>query len=332
MCSEATNTAQAAAPRDSTAATGKPPVRSIKTWLTLLRIPNLLTVPGDPLAGAFLAAAASPATLAWPAIFQCALSSLALYSSGLLANDYFDREEDLRERPNRPIPSGRVQPRSVLISALIFSMAAITFAAEAGKQPLIVALLLTAMVWGYNLGLKRWPFAGPLVMGLCRGLSLLLGAAAVGPVALGSVAPWLAAGFVTAYIACVTAIARNETQTRQTPLWSLWIPASFVFLGLAALTLIRWEGTVPILGPHTSGLAFGLSAMAVVWVAVWSGLLAGRPAPATVQRIVGGLIRGLILIQAALCATTGSIGEVAALAILIAFPVAGWLGKWFYGS
>jgi 4-hydroxybenzoate polyprenyltransferase len=268
----------------------------------------------------------------WSPVFQCVLSSLALYSSGLLANDYFDREEDRRERPTRPIPSGRVQPGSVLISALIFTMAALAFAAEAGKEPLIIALLLAASVWSYNLGVKRLPFAGPLMMGVCRGLSLLLGAAAVRPSALGTVTPWLAAGLITAYIACVTAIARNETRAARTPGWVLWLPASVVLLGLAALAFVRWEGLIPLITAQPRGLTLGISAMAVVWVAVWSGLLAGCPEPSTVQRIVGGLIRGLILIQAAACATTGPYGEVGALAILLAFPVAGWLGKWFYGS
>lgn len=320
MCSETVHTIP-----------GSPPNRSIKTWLTLLRVPNLLTVPGDPLAGAFLAAAASPAAIDWLPVFKCVLFSLSLYSSGLLANDYFDREEDRRERSFRPIPSGAAQPRSVLITAILFSMAANAFAAEAGKGPLLIAMLLTVAVWAYNLGIKRLPFAGPLLMGTCRGLSLLLGAAAC--TATPAVTPWLAAGFITVYIASVTAIARNETHVKQTRPVSLFIPATIVLLGLTGSAFVRWEGGwIPFLVPHASGLALGISAMAVVWTGVWSGQLAGRPAPLTIQRTVGGLIRGLILIQAALCATTGPIGEVGALALLLAFPIAGWLGKWFYGS
>lgn len=319
MCSETTQ-----------AVPGSPPNRPIKTWLTLLRVPNLLTVPGDPLAGAFLAAAGAQSALDWPAIFQCVLASLSLYSGGLLANDYFDREEDRRDRPFRPIPSGAAQPRSVLITAILFSTAANAFAAEAGKGPLLIAMLLTVAVWAYNMGVKRLPFAGPLLMGTCRGLSLLLGAAAT--TASTAVTPWLAAGLITAYIALVTAIARNETQAGQSRGVSLFIPATLVLVGLSGLAFVRWDGMVPILTPHASAFALGLSAMAVVWVGVWSGLLAGCQSPATVQRVVGGLIRGLILIQAALCAMTGPGGEIGALAILLAFPVAGWLGKWFYGS
>ena len=81
-----------------------------------------------------------------------------------------------------------------------------------------------------------------------------------------------------------------------------------------------------------SGLALGLSAMAVVWVVLGSASFTGIPAPARVQRGVGALIRGLILMQAAFCAAAGPAGATAALAILCLFPVSGWLGKWFYGS
>jgi 4-hydroxybenzoate polyprenyltransferase len=319
MCSETTHTLP-----------GSPPTHPIKTWLTLLRAPNLLTVPGDPVAGAFLAAAGAQSAMAWTPIFQCILASLSLYSSGLLANDYFDREEDRQERPFRPIPSGAAQPRSVLITAILFSMAANAFAAEAGKGALLISLLLTAAVWAYNMGVKRLPLAGPFLMGTCRGLSLLLGAAACPSTP--AVTPWLAAGFITVYIAVVTDIARTETHAGQTRGGSLIIPATIILLGLSGLMFLHWEGVSPVFTLHASAFALGLSAMAVVWAGVWSGLLAGCQSPATVQRVIGGLIRGMILIQAAVCAISGPIGEIGALAILLAFPISGWLGKRFYGS
>lgn len=72
--------------------------------------------------------------------------------------------------------------------------------------------------------------------------------------------------------------------------------------------------------------------MAIVWSALLSAQLFGTPRPEIVQRNVGGMIRGLIFFQAALCATTGHTGGLAALIILAAFPVTGWLGRCFQGS
>ena len=75
-------------------------------WLRLLRLPNLLTVPGDVLVG-FVLAGSGPAMgstgLAW-----AVAASLCLYAGGLLINDLVDREVDQHERPDRPLPAGLV--------------------------------------------------------------------------------------------------------------------------------------------------------------------------------------------------------------------------------
>jgi 4-hydroxybenzoate polyprenyltransferase/geranylgeranylglycerol-phosphate geranylgeranyltransferase len=41
--------------------------------------------------------------------------------SGLYAMDYLDRKLDLIEKPNRPIPSGRIKPKEAIICACIFA-------------------------------------------------------------------------------------------------------------------------------------------------------------------------------------------------------------------
>jgi 4-hydroxybenzoate polyprenyltransferase len=308
------------------------PGKSPAAWVRILRPPNLLTVPGDPLAGALLTAMALGAVMPWSAVFRCMGASLLFYMGGLFANDYCDREEDARERPARPIPSGDVPAKGVLMSALLLTGAAISLASEAGEAPLVVALILAAAIWAYNLGLKRVALLGPLTMGLCRGLSLLLGAAAAARSLPFVLTPWLAAGFLVAFIAAVTAIARHETETQRTPFWRLAAPSLIVFLGMAAFVFGRWDppGIANVSGIRVFTLA--MAGMAIVWTAIAGASLAGCPAPAAVQRCVGMLIRGLILVQAALCATTGPAGELAALGILVCFPVSGWLGKWFYGS
>ena len=50
-------------------------------------------------------------------------SSSFLYMAGVVLNDFFDLELDLRERPDRPLPSGRISPRAALRLglALMFS-------------------------------------------------------------------------------------------------------------------------------------------------------------------------------------------------------------------
>ncbi|MGW0620157.1 SCO3242 family prenyltransferase [Streptomyces sp. NPDC002765] len=148
------------------------PTGGARAWAELLRLPALFTVPGDALAGA-AAVAAAPNSRTLLAIG----SSLCLYEAGMALNDWADREEDAAERPHRPLPSGRVHPAAALSAACALTAAGLALAARAGRPAFTVAAPLTATVWAYDLALKRTP-AGPAAMAAARGLDLLLGAAA----------------------------------------------------------------------------------------------------------------------------------------------------------
>ena len=76
----------------------------LRAWLQLFRVPNLFTVPGDPLAGFLIATGGHLDTRALCAV----LASLAIYAAGLAMNDLADFAEDKSERPKRPLPSGAI--------------------------------------------------------------------------------------------------------------------------------------------------------------------------------------------------------------------------------
>ena len=293
-----------------------------KAWLSLFRPPNLLTVPGDPLAGALLAAASAGLIPPLPPLLATMGAAVCLYAAGLLANDFFDRHVDAKERPTRPIPSGSVKANGVLVAALLFTLAGLFLAAEGGRLPLLIASLLAASSWFYNAIGKRISWLGPLNMGACRGLNLLMGAALIGSQGLTGMRVLTAATLLTLFIAAITLAARHEANpdnSRRGPKWVAW-----------ALPLILAFGLLSLI--HTLGMALGLAAMAIAWTTLWSINLSRAATPAATQRSIGGLIRGLILVQTALCAASGPTGEACALLLLVAFPVSGWLGKWFYGS
>src|SRR5438876_11164896 len=77
---------------------------SLRAWLQLFRVPNLFTVPGDPLAGFLLA---TGGRIDARVVFAI-LASLFLYAAGLAMNDLADFDEDRRERPKRPLASGAI--------------------------------------------------------------------------------------------------------------------------------------------------------------------------------------------------------------------------------
>src|SRR5262249_55491017 len=79
-----------------------------RDYAQLVRLPNVFTALAD-VGLAALVSGALPS--AWAAVLLIAAASACLYCGGMVWNDYFDAEQDRRERPFRPIPSGRVTRR-----------------------------------------------------------------------------------------------------------------------------------------------------------------------------------------------------------------------------
>jgi len=184
--------------------------------LQLLRLPNLFTVPGDPLCGALLASHGAWSWRIAPAI----IISLASYCAGLVINDLADFSEDLRDRPSRPLPSGAVSRRAAIALALFFTALALAAAACVDGALLIPTFVLLAAILFYNLLAKKSALIAPAAMGLCRGLSVLIGAAAIIPVHTSYFilhTSLLAAAFISLYIGLVTALARTETRNPRIP-------------------------------------------------------------------------------------------------------------------
>src|SRR4051794_19236258 len=107
----------------------------------LVRAPAALSVPGDTVAGAAAAGILGRST---PGLIA---ASVCLYWGGMAANDWADRDLDARERPRRPIPSGRVQPRHALLTAAGLTAAGVGLAAlSGGRRALAIAVPLAATV------------------------------------------------------------------------------------------------------------------------------------------------------------------------------------------
>ncbi|MGV9882786.1 SCO3242 family prenyltransferase [Streptomyces sp. NPDC003006] len=190
-----------------------------RDWAELLRVPALFTVPGDALAGA-----ASTGLRPNRRTLLAITSSLCLYEAGMALNDWADRAEDAVERPERPLPSGRITPPAALAAAAALTATGLTLASRAGRPALAVAATLAGTVWAYDLGLKHTP-AGPAAMAAARGLDLLLGATATaGPGATPLAKHALpSATTLAAHTLAVTAVSRHEAQggSSATPLAAL---------------------------------------------------------------------------------------------------------------
>jgi len=141
--------------------------------------------------------------------------SLAAYCAGLVINDLADYKEDLRERPDRPLPSGGVSRRTALFLAVVFIAIAIGTAATVSLAVFISTIFLLALILFYNLLAKRIPILGPVVMGVCRGASVQLGIHAV--MSNPTNYQILPAVVIAGYICGLSGVARNETSNPRIP-------------------------------------------------------------------------------------------------------------------
>ncbi len=179
----------------------------MKAWLQILRLPAVFTAMADIFAGFIL----SHRSLQPVNQFLLLLgSSSCLYLAGMVLNDYFDCDLDALERPERPIPSGRISANIALCAGFFLLIAGTGLAFLAGPTSAIVAGILAFFVVSYD-ALTKGSWLGPINMGLCRGLNLLLGASAGGAFIEIFAQPQLMAALAMGtYIAGVTLFARDE--------------------------------------------------------------------------------------------------------------------------
>ncbi|MFD1320086.1 SCO3242 family prenyltransferase [Micromonospora sonneratiae] len=311
----------------------------MRDFVELVRAPAALSVPGDVLAGAVAAGGRGPA---WsrpggggPAgsagrvgravrLGGLAGSSVLLYWAGMAANDWADRRVDAVERPQRPIPSGRVPPAAAFgLSVGLTSAGLVTAGLAGGRRALAVAVPLAGVVWAYDLWAKD-TVAGPATMAACRGLDVLLGASTGRPL---RAVP--AALTVAAHTYTVTALSRREVEGADRRLPAATLAGTAVVAAAAAGGGIGWRGGPGTAGagggnrrrggPGTAGAGGGNRRR--VWRALVPAVLAGGytarygvaqarvvadPAAERVRAAVGAGITGLPALQGALIARAGA--------------------------
>ena len=181
-------------------------------YARLARPANLPTAAADILAGAAIAGVISnPGQADFPEFVPAAdilylvFASIFLYAGGVILNDVFDSKIDTVERPERPIPSGLIPLTSAAIYGGSVLGAGIVLAFLVHSLSGWVATALAISILVYDAIAKKYGFFGPLAMGACRGLNLILGMSVLGSLEYG----WMA-GIPIVYIFAITLISRGE--------------------------------------------------------------------------------------------------------------------------
>ncbi|MGW0840674.1 SCO3242 family prenyltransferase [Streptomyces sp. NPDC002787] len=238
---------------------GPRPAVGLADLAQLVRAPAALSVPGDVLAGA--AAAGHPLGVRTVGVMG---SSVCLYWAGMALNDYADATIDAVERPERPVPSGRVPRRTALAVAGALTAGGLALAAASGgRRSLLGALPLAGAVWAYDLKLKATP-AGPAAMAAARSLDVLAGALAAGrgPDRTTGTGTALRRGAVPAALVgahtyTLTALSRHEISGAPARLPAVTLAASTATALATALPAVRTAAAI-LRSPGTARVAVPL--------------------------------------------------------------------------
>ncbi len=143
-----------------------------------MRPANIVTSVADVLAGIAISGYFYNlhfATASFYPVVLLGLSTMGLYGGGIVFNDVFDAELDKKERPERAIPSGLISLKEASFLGAFLLLWGIGFAFSYSNHAGAIAVAITFFALLYNKVSKHYAFFGPLNMGLCRGLNLLLG-------------------------------------------------------------------------------------------------------------------------------------------------------------
>jgi 4-hydroxybenzoate polyprenyltransferase len=217
---------------------------ALKACLDLTRVGNLPTVWSNVLVASVLALGAFR-----PGPFLLAAGALScFYMAGMVYNDLCDLDYDRVQRPERPLPSGRLAVAGARrLTLALFAAGFLLLAAAPDLRGLYAGLLLGAVIVAYDRHHKAHP-ASVLLMATCRFLVFAVTALAL----IGRLPPAVlfAGGIQFAYVLVLSLAARHENARPQ--------PFSFPLIPLLLAGIPLLDGLVLALLVHPGWLAAGV--------------------------------------------------------------------------
>ncbi len=285
-------------------------------FFRLTRPANIVTAVSDILAGVAISGfLVNNFDGEYAPVLWLVLTTIGLYGGGVVLNDVFDMALDAEERPERPIPSGLISLGEAARLGVFLLVAGVFFGYVVSPLSGIVAFATAVAAVIYNKWAKHNSFFGPLVMGLCRGLNLLLGISIIPQMA----AEYWYLGIVPiAYIAAVTMVSRGEVHggSRST-LYAATVLYLMAMASILYLSLIR-----------------GYAVTTVFYVVAWALMVFVplrnawvRPEGRLIGQAVKAGVLALILMNAAWASAFG-VGYLA-LVIILLLPLSLGLARVF---
>lgn len=288
-------------------------------YLYLIRPANLITSAADIVAGAtvatLLVSESGGEGITVTGFLLLLLSSVLLYAGGISMNDVLDYKLDLKERPERPIPSGKITVQRAAVFASLLLAGGVVFAAWNHTYSGLLAFSIAVLSLVYNKWSKHDSIVGPLNMGVLRGLNLLLGMSIIPGVVTNN---FVIAIVPVIYIYAITMVSRGEVHgSSRSP---LYVAGILFLLADVGILFLGWSYGIiwlPIL--------FIINHLFYIIPPLYNAIQ--DPTPGHIRRTVMHGVLGIILLDAAWVSTTDY--WLLAFPLLLFLPLSQKLGRYF---
>ena len=284
-------------------------------FFRLMRPANIVTSVADVLAGIAISGYfLTIETDYFPVLMLC-IATIGLYGGGIVFNDVFDADLDKIERPERAIPSGAVKLNEAIFLGAFLLLSGIAAAFTIAALSGIIAILIAFFALLYNKYAKHHSFLGPLNMGLCRGLNLLLGVSIIAS----ALHEWYFLGLIPLiYIFSITMISQGEVHGSNRN--KLYAGAFLYLLVISSMLYLSFNKGQLIIALFFI-IPFAWMIFRPLFIAI------KEPLGKNIGKAVKAGVISLILMDAAWSAVFGS--PVAAICIALLLPLSLWLAKRF---
>ncbi len=154
-------------------------ISSVPAYLSLIRPVNLLITFLSIVAAGILAGGGWGEMMP---MFLAGVAGAAVAAGANAINDYFDVDIDRINRPERPIPSGRLTAEQAWRVWLTSSILGCACGLTIGPWPFAITIGSVVLLYLYSRTLKSTPLAGNLVVGGMTGMAFMFGGTAIGAV------------------------------------------------------------------------------------------------------------------------------------------------------
>jgi len=147
-------------------------------YLRLMRLVNCLMMGFAVIVGAVLASSNTLNNL-WQNLIYGFLTGFMLTAASMTINDYYDREIDAINEPNRPIPSGLIKPKESLVFAFALTTIGFVAAYLTSISCFVIAIITWTIFATYTTVGKRSGLPGNFLVSTCVAIPFIYGNVAV---------------------------------------------------------------------------------------------------------------------------------------------------------